>query len=183
MNIMMEEAQRVRFEELVQKSKVYLEFGAGGSTVYASSVCDRVISVESDAEWIETVKKQCFGNVEFFHVDIGARRNYGYPEAGCSEERMREYSRTLLKVPDIQNVDTVFIDGRFRVACALQTFLLEKQPNQILFDDFMNRQHQYGETLNWFDLVDSCVTLGVLKKKDELTLDQEVLRRYEIIPQ
>lgn len=40
------------FSAAVRDARVYVEFGSGGSTVLASKTVDRVVCVETDAEYL-----------------------------------------------------------------------------------------------------------------------------------
>lgn len=78
-------------------------------------------------------------------------------------------------------IDTIFIDGRFRVACALSA-LLHCQNSTIMIHDFFNRQ-QYHIVLEFLDMIEECETLGVFKPKKRLNKAnlQTLLKQYAYI--
>ena len=86
--------QRIYFKELVSSSKKYLEFGCGGTTIYASNYCDTVYCVESDKEWHDVVRKhvnpKC--NINYLYVDIETLpRSWGHPGPSCSDTKKKNY--------------------------------------------------------------------------------------------
>ena len=48
---------------------------------------------------------------------------------------------------NMEEIDTILIDGRFRVACALSIFPYINENTLVLLDDFINRQNQFSEVL------------------------------------
>jgi hypothetical protein len=118
------------FKERLKESFCYLEFGSGGSTVYAclEAKVKTVISVDTDATWIEKIRTETQGsssNLHINHIDLGGVGDWGTPK---STERYRDfwtYSTFPWKKAAELNVvpDTILIDGRFRVACFLYSLL------------------------------------------------------------
>ncbi|MDY5557061.1 hypothetical protein [Helicobacter sp.] len=87
----------------------------------------------------------------------------------------------VLPRDEIKMIDTIFIDGRFRVACALSTLLY--CPNStIMIHDFFNRL-QYRIVLEFLDTIEACETLGVFKPKKRLNKAnlQTLLEQYAYI--
>jgi hypothetical protein len=71
------------FKEAVNNSKCYLEYGSGGSTIFAANVAKvpSVISVESDKKWNENVKSSVdnsISNLYIEHCDISEVIEWGY---------------------------------------------------------------------------------------------------------
>ena len=83
----------------------------------------------------------------------------------------------------MKEIDTILIDGRFRVACALSIFPYINENTRVLFDDFMNRQNQYSEVLKYYEIVKSVNTLALLRKRKNVEVPDEVLQKYSTIPQ
>lgn len=117
-------------EEAIARSRVYLEFGSGGSTVFAAARCPFLVSVESDRRIIARVKRR-IGTLSpdhhLIHADIGWTRKKGYPVlSGRSlAARGRRYAEAPWPVLERAGrvPDLVFVDGRFRVASFLETLL------------------------------------------------------------
>jgi hypothetical protein len=136
------------FTEKLRHSKLYLEFGAGGSTLLADRLGKQTISVENDTVFAAAVKKRLSGDkhVKQITVRIGLTGPWGVPVlARPNTARIKKWLRyieapyasgVLLGVPDL-----VLVDGRFRRACALMSTLhaQHNHSNQsILFDDYFN---------------------------------------------
>ena len=87
----------------------------------------------------------------------------------------------VLPRDEIKMIDTIFIDGRFRVACAL-SILLYCPNSTIMIHDFFNRP-QYRIVLEFLDTIEACETLGVFKPKKRLNKAnlQTLLEQYAYI--
>lgn len=168
---------------VVRGGGAYLEFGSGGSTFLAilhSSV--RAISVESDEKWIEYLKGWKVineaierGALEFISVDIGRTGEWGVPIEMEKKSLFPHYSAQVFEKHT--DFDIVFIDGRFRVACLLQTLLHCPKHTKILIHDFNNRAF-YHQILEFVDFVDTCDTLAEFKVKQNID-KQRLLALYE----
>lgn len=145
-----------------------LEFGCGGSTLVAARQVQRIVSVDSDPDWLRKVGAELEPlPVEFtaFHADIGPVGDWGYP---IDESRLRDWPlyhsrvwRHLRGSPDI-----VLIDGRFRVACLLQAVIHCNPECVFLIHDF-DRAH-YQSVLRHTDLLAQVETLAVLRTKQQV---------------
>ncbi len=118
----------------------------------------------------------------FFPVDIGKTKEWGKPVDDSSKHLFPKYSSDVFISIDPTKLDTVFIDGRFRVACVLQTILnvFSNKSNDtiILIHDFWNRE-QYHSVLHYLEIVEKVDTLGVFKIKDNVDL-KKVQKDYDI---
>lgn len=172
-------------KDILQKSSVYLEIGAGGSTVLANQyVKKEVYVIESDMEWIQKVKSDLPENhkVHFLMADIETIPNtWGYPGPHCSSEKKQMYSRSVLECKD-KEVDTVLIDGRFRVACALHIHGMINETTDVLFDDFFNRLAMYSCILDYYTVYKRIGNMAHLRKKTS-PIPVDVIRRFEMNPQ
>ena len=72
------------FKEALSHTSCYLEFGCGGSTVYAcnETKIENVISVDTDAAWIQRVREEAGSAVKLHleHVDLGEVGKWGTPK-------------------------------------------------------------------------------------------------------
>lgn len=185
--VMSEDEKRL-FDENVKDAEQYLEFGLGGSTfeVLRKSKA-KVYSIDSSQEWISRMRQYQFvkrseqkqKRLNIFHVDIGKTGDWGFPEGEASREDFPEYSQDIFHKIRKDIIDTVLIDGRFRVACTLRT-ILECHSNprlKILIHDFWNRPH-YHVVLKYLDVIDRADTLGVFTVKDNINF-YELQKEYE----
>lgn len=126
-------------------SKGVVEYGSGGSTMLAARMGTPVISVESSAEWAQTLRTE-LNNLEqrhaktlVSHVDIGPTKRWGYPVDNAYFQSFWKYPlRPWIAHSDFYP-DTVLIDGRMRTACFVATLIMIKSDVCILFDDYGDR--------------------------------------------
>ena len=81
------EKERFFYSLIIKKSKKYLEFGIGGSTLlaYMSPNIKKIISIDSDINWINNIRK--FKNLKndegkriiLEYIDVGKTSNWGNP--------------------------------------------------------------------------------------------------------
>ena len=120
------------FAERLAVAGSYLEFGSGGSTVLAAKVGVPFVSVESDRYFLRAVRRKLTdtGRLDpdsqtLLHVDIGLTEAWGAPlmHTPTPERvaRWRRYPRApWIALARLPGPHLVLIDGRFRVACALE---------------------------------------------------------------
>ncbi len=138
------------FQGALKLSRCYLEYGSGGSTVYAALVAGvpAIVSVESDKSWIDKVRNTLGStntHVYLEYCNLGEVGEWGSPK---NDEKMRDFwkyaaapwavARKLNLVPD-----TVLIDGRFRVASFLTSLLRARIGTRIMFDDYLDRPRYF----------------------------------------
>jgi hypothetical protein len=174
------------FDKTIEEAKVYLEFGMGGSTFRALLKSRaKVYSIDSSLEWLAAMrqyflirfleKKRLF----LFYVDVGPTKEWGVPVGTGSSYLFPDYSARIFQLIKKETVDTVLVDGRFRVACTLKT-ILECHANDkllILIHDFWNRPH-YHIVLKYLCEVERADTLGLFVINTNLDLNA-VAQDYE----
>jgi 16S rRNA G966 N2-methylase RsmD len=173
------------FYKYLDKSINYLEYGSGGSTIQALSRKNikNIVSVESDKEWhnmiLEIYKNNNNlnknNNFIYFYVELNALPNtYGYP-INASYNNMKQYANTIENIKDIK-FDLIFIDGRFRVACAL--YCLKHIDNNciVIVDDIVGRDY-YNIIYDYYTVIETIGRMVVLKKKNILP-DNSILQQY-----
>ncbi len=179
-HMVMSENEKQCFINSIKQSKLYLEFGAGGSTLCALLESEaKVISIESDSQWIKSVSESKYvkemisiNRLKIVHIDIGPTRKWGFPKGLQYKNLFPKYSSEIYKSDETIDVDTVFIDGRFRVACTLQSIhqYKDKDNIQIMIHDFVNRPH-YHVVLTYLEIVKQVDTLVICKIKNNIDLD------------
>ena len=143
------------FYKYLNNTKIYVEYGSGGSTYQASirSNILKIYTVESDLEWINNLKKNIINNnITFLFNDMSTEPNtWGYPGQNCTKQQCINYSSQIYNIYEIhpKEIDFILIDGRFRVACCLKLFDVINLNCFIAFDDFLNRS-EYHVILNYF---------------------------------
>ena len=130
-------------------ASVVLEYGSGGSTVLAADRTDRVMSVESDADWLSTMRAwfaahKPRADVVLHHADIGPTGKWGMPAGARAFRSFPGYALEIWDHPGFSHPDLVLIDGRFRPACLLATAFRIARPVTVLFDDYADRPAYHG---------------------------------------
>ena len=151
------------FEKYLSKATNYLEYGSGGSTVFASKFKNikKIKSIESDSKWASKIQKET--KTEMNYIKLGKTGECGTPIDLSTKHLWPTYSQHYSPEFDI-----VLIDGRFRVACFLDICLKKGNPT-ILFHDFLNRS-EYHIILQFCQVIESVDTLVVLKINENLDL-------------
>lgn len=170
-----EDVEREVFFRHLEKSKVYFEFGSGGSTFKALNMpIKKVYSVESSRSWYDSMCSYKFitENMEnkklnYMYVNTGETKEWAYPVDDSTRYLWPNYSRAISTISSPQTVDTVLVDGRFRVACVLMSILVCKPDTTIIIHDFWDRPN-YHAVLEFLEVIEQAGTLGVFKIKDNL---------------
>jgi hypothetical protein len=192
-SFIMTEKEKLLFQKRIKKSKFYLEFGMGGSTFCALQHSHATVySVESSKDWAKIMRKYVLikywerRRLFIFHMDIGPTTpDAGYPDSNASSALFPDYSANIFKLIDKTTLDTILVDGRFRVACTLKA-IAECYANenlQILIHDFWNRK-EYHVLLKYLIEIERVDTLGVFKVKGnpDLQLIEEEYDAYKYNP-
>ncbi len=164
-----------------------LEFGAGGSTYYLLHTgIKSLVSVESDAEWFKQIQKNLIYSRKKwtpFYVDIGETGPFGLPVSKTPVPAWATYHESVWQQHDAKRFDCVFIDGRFRVACALQALLHTRFDTKIIMHDFWNRPH-YHCVLDFVHVLEKMQTIAVFHKKKDLDREHiaKLLMDYRFDP-
>ena len=132
------------FKRLVSNASAYGEYGCGASTIWvAHNTATIIYSIDTSMEWIKNVKNEVGDrpNQLLTHVDLGDLGEWGRPRSYKYRNNIINYLDGIWK--NEFKPDVVLIDGRFRVACLLYSLLNSKPSTQILFDDYLGREHYH----------------------------------------
>lgn len=179
--------EKSKLLEILNHSHCYLEFGTGGSTIFTlinSNV--PIISVDSNEAWIKYMKKYNIirrnlnNRLKIYLFNIGPTRSWRYPINNDNSELFPAFSSKVFELEDPKKIDVVLVDGRFRVACVLQTIIHCYQNNnlRILIHDYPSREG-YKIVEEFLDVIDSVKLLYVFKVKENINLD-DVHKAYDI---
>jgi hypothetical protein len=153
--------------ELMEQSRRYFEYGAGGSTAMAC-VCgvQRITSVETSVDFCASIidrhrlrKYIDTGRLRLRHVDIGDTVQWGFPKAPPADHRIEAY---LAEVEDSGDADLMLIDGRYRVAAAASAYLAAGRDTTIVIHDYTSRAY-YHRVREFLELVESVEELAVFR--------------------
>ena len=172
--VMMTAAEIELMTKYLKKSRYYLEFGCGGSTLLALAQSPgRIVSVESDAAWIAKLKEQdaiqkavASNRLAFYHADIGPVREFGAPKDESRIKQWKNYYMSPWLFRDF-DYDLVLIDGRFRVMCALAAVMCAEHATIVAIHDYGNRRG-YFDVEPYFDTIDYADKLVVLQKRPRI---------------
>jgi hypothetical protein len=140
------------FLSAIKQSRIYLEFGSGGSTIAASRYVTKLVSVETDRLFAEAVRRalpQSDAEIHLLTPNIGITCDWGYPVFARPTRGRQARWKLLPNAPwdllgsDIP--DMILIDGRMRVACALESLLHVTTQTRLLIDDYIGRRYEVIE--------------------------------------
>lgn len=169
------ELEKKTLSKYYANSSNYLEFGSGGSTFIALNNPNLIInSVESDKNWLDYILSYAFLNnahktnrLKFHYIDIGKTKRWGYPVDDSQKNNYPNYSSAVFDNFQKEKIDLVFIDGRFRVACALATILNCSKDVIIMIHDYADRK-DYHILEKFLDKIEIIDTLAIFKIKDNV---------------
>lgn len=185
--------EKTLFDSTVKQARNYLEFGLGGSTLRVLQKSRaRIYSVESSPQWTDHMRRYFLlrfmenRRLSIFLVDIGPTRDWGYPVSDQHRERFPAYTNGVFEKLNGTEIDVAFIDGRFRVACALRLILHCAENGSspsILIHDFWNRE-QYRLLLDYLDVHARVNTLGLFRIKPDVDIGEvrSLYEEYKFIP-
>jgi hypothetical protein len=162
-------------------ARCYGEFGMGGSTLEASRVgFDAIVAVDSDRRWVQSVRAHpeiapgiAAGRIAALHGDIGPTREWGNP---LDDKAVKQWPRYIQAgwaewAKRGQSPDLLFVDGRFRVACALSGLLTRDDPTRLrvmVHDMLPERMGSYGPILEFYEPLAQAESLWLLQPKPGL---------------
>lgn len=162
----------------------YLEFGLGGSTLKAvRSTTPRIVAVDSDAGWVERVSRHPeiatgreAGRVTIVHAEIGPLSGWGRPADTSRIQHWPRYVAMPWAACREQGFrpDLIFIDGRFRVACAISAAIMGlgdaewRARARLVLHDYVGRQHKYRAILDFCTIEQAEDSLIILSLKPDI---------------
>jgi hypothetical protein len=178
----MQLSEYLLLKETFKNKKTFLEFGSGGSTIFLLKNRKKVFSVESNKQFynymrsINLVKKSLGSNLDYKLIDLGATNIWGKPIEAESEVTWSNYYCEVWEhITSKDNIDVIFIDGRFRICCCLYSILkvLEYNWNDTVFviHDFWRRK-KYHIILKFLDEIKSSKDLATFRVKDNINIEE-----------
>lgn len=180
------------FRERLGQARNYLEYGSGGSTIWAARLGKTFTTVDSDPVFLDAVRRKVGAEgfareagQTYFHADIGWTKAWGIPvftNPALADRRKWESYAAAPWAGDgaMSRPDLILIDGRFRVACALTSIRNLKGCSdwEILFDDYVDRPEYRG--VEEFAVLERTIgRMAVFKMRDGLDdrkLDEAIER-------
>lgn len=133
--------------ERLKSTKLFLEFGSGGSTVLANRLGVPSVTVESDRFYAATVRKVLPSpeKARIVTPKMGITGEWGMPVLGKERKGPRYVHAPFDQFSD-RFPDLIFVDGRYRVACALESARQAAAAHRtatVLVDDYEYRPHYH----------------------------------------
>jgi len=166
------------YDGLLASARRIVEYGVGGSTEMAvkRENVELIRSIESDAAWLKMVLSvpaimtaeralRCV----IVHVDIGTTKEWGYPVDGSRRDAWPQYAARPWD-PSLPRPDLVLVDGRFRVACVMQSVLNGSPETTIAIHDFWDRPY-YHAVLPFLDWIASTERFGAFHPRASFDRD------------
>ena len=160
------------FSYFMKPENIYFEFGSGGSTNIASFYNVKTYSVESDVKWHEKLKNYGI-KANYITIDLNVTSG-GYPGNDTNVNDWKKYIQAYKKE---YNADIILIDGRFRVACALDIFNKIKNESIILIHDYEQRR-QYHILENYYIKLKTWDTLALFIKNKNAIIPNNIYNFY-----
>ncbi|WP_338430022.1 exostosin domain-containing protein [Synechococcus elongatus] len=180
------------FYQIIQETSSLLEFGAGGSTLFTLENSNATVtSIEGDPRVVDSLvsssKIQKFisqNRYQILYIDMDEVSGWSYPKNTKNMEKWLQYHQGVWK--NLSNsIDLILIDGRFRVACAISSFLKisSQSTGKVLLHDFWEREH-YAEILELYQIVDYADSLVLLEPIREVDrqVAEDLLKKYMFDP-
>lgn len=132
------------FKKTLKKTNFYFEYGSGNSTILIDKYRKKFISVELDKKFYQLIYDNLKRKSGIIFVDMGVVGEFSYP-IFKDKKKILEYIKTLNKFFTKNKFpDFILVDGRFRVACCINIYLLIKKFNRhpiVILDDYKKRNH------------------------------------------
>ena len=159
----------------MKPENIYFEFGSGGSTNIASYYKVKTYSVESDINWHNYLKKNNI-KANYISVDLKAKY-YGYPG---KQTNINDWKRYIQAYKSEYMANIILIDGRFRVACALDIFSKIKKDTIVLIHDYSIRKY-YHIIENYYTKIEEWDSLAAFIKKPNISnIPLKIYNKYLI---
>jgi hypothetical protein len=142
----------------LKSSDLYLEWGAGGSTMNFPRYVRKSFSIDHNCEWVEYMRtRQNASEHDYSNLDMICE---GVPVGtnGWGTLSPFEHGDYATFRPYVDRVETlgvpafdiVFVDGRARMACALKALEFMHNESLLFMHDFYTRNMQYAGVLDYF---------------------------------
>jgi len=173
----MSKAELELFKSSLKNVRYYLEFGTGGSTTLVAQMKTiNMTCVDTDKGWLDKVAEDPAVNalkkenkIRLLHVNIGPLKAWGLPADEAYIKKWPDYYLNIWR-STASIYDFIFIDGRFRVACALSSAVFAKDGATVAIHDYPDRPFYYKTVERYYDTIASADSLYILKKRNNINI-------------
>ena len=176
----MKTEEQALFLKYANQTKAYFEWGCGESTLIVAEKTKRFFSVDNDDKWVDNIKDQVPNDISgaVMYIQTGKVDEDGFP-LSSSTKNWEWYSKIWFM--HHKDTELVFLNGRFRVACAMQVWMTKYDGIGLLADC---DKPEYDVIKAMFDVVEQDGSLAVMKRKDgPLKWGLDVYNEYKLNPQ
>lgn len=182
----MHKDEKLLLKKYLRNSKFHLEFGIGGSTIFSLIESNaQIFAVDSDKKWIDfmtsykIIKKNLQKRLFVYYENIGATKSWGFPIDNENKALFSNFSKNIFNKIESNKITSVLVDGRFRVACTLQTLLNCTNKNLVIIIHDYSLRDEYKIVENFLIPIENTNTLYVFKSKENIDFD-ELKKCYEL---
>lgn len=154
------------FTSFLTKDTIFFEFGSGCTSIIAKYYSKKSYSIEGNKKWYELgIKNGLKGNIILKDIKPDGKGNlWSTPGKKSNIKNWKNYFQAYKKE---YNADVIFIDGRFRVACAFDIFSKIKDDTIILIHEYYRSPYFVIE--KYYDYIYHWGTLFMFKKKSNIS--------------
>ena len=164
----MKDSDRELIADLYFHAESVFEFGIGESTAIAAMTnLPRYAGVESNAKWIARTRSHVPDRFRFYFADVGPTGEKGDPKSSKKLAKMAlDYQIAPLRI-ERDPFDIYFVDGRWRVACVMASFLHaihsggDMNKSRVVLHDYAGR----GRPEDSNGIVESIATIEIRSEK------------------
>ena len=150
------------FASFLTKNITFFEFGSGCSSIIAKYYAKKSYAIEGNKKWYKKgIKIGLKDNIIL--KDIKPDGNGELWSTPGKNSNMNDWKNYFQAYKEEYKADIIFIDGRFRVACAFDIFNKIKEDTLILIHEYFRPQYLVIE--NYYDYIYHWDTLYLFKKK------------------
>ena len=153
------------FTSFLTKNITFFEFASGCSSIIAKYYTKKSYAVEGNKKWYD------------IGINNGLRQNLLFKDLKCDgsgpllswpgkKSTLDDWKNFIQAYKEEYDADVILIDGRFRVACALDIFQKIKSDTVVLLHEC--KRKQYSEIENYYDKIYKWENLCLFQKKKNI---------------
>lgn len=175
--IAMPEFESSTIKSLIKCSKNILEYGSGGSTIYAVANNKNIVTTETDKQYLDDLLDFCNSElVTGLYCNVGKTEGWGYATSLAQNfSGIKKYAMPPWEIKT--DYDLVIIDGRFRVLSFMLSWNNALPGTTIFWDDFESREY-YKEVLDYLPKRTVIGRASIWKKGGEFCFSDTIIKKY-----
>lgn len=186
---MMSQSEILLLSSELAKATNYMEWGSGGSTVFASTKDNikRMRTVENDEAWVNELKTDVriqnaieHSKLNLVYANTGPVKPLGFPIRDDTKALWPGYS----DFPIGEQFDLILVDGRYRVACFLKSVRDAPRPFRMMVHDYERERYHVVEEFATVATQSERLAVFEPAQKDSIDMDklEAMIQQYQYIP-